>query len=330
MIDKEKDRPLISVVIPVKNGAGWLPKTIAAILSQTLASQTEIIVIDSGSTDGTLEILEKFAVRVFRIAPETFNHGATRNLGVQYARGQFVLMTVQDAAAVDNRLLENLIEPFSDPVVAGVCGQQIVAHDPDNNPVEWFRPLSPPTSRKYYFPDPRDFEKLSGKEKLAICRWDDVIAMYRREILLTVPFQTVDFAEDVLWSRDALMQGYAIVYQPRARVYHYHFETPEYVFRRKFTEHYHFYKFFGVLPEEEANGPIEILRNIKLFAGDRQLTMSGRLKWIRFNYKRRKAINLAVKTFKEAIVPGTNKLEVTYAKISKVPVQALNRALINI
>src|SRR4051812_45617109 len=96
-INVNNEAPKISVVIPVKNGAYWLDECIQGIMQQTLFHQTEIIAIDSGSTDRSVEILEKYPVRIYRILPADFNHGLTRNYGAQLSRGEYVVMTVQDA-----------------------------------------------------------------------------------------------------------------------------------------------------------------------------------------------------------------------------------------
>jgi rhamnosyltransferase len=54
--------PLISIVIPVKNGDAWLEDTLKSIYQQTLASNIEVIIIDSGSTDATFDILSNYPV----------------------------------------------------------------------------------------------------------------------------------------------------------------------------------------------------------------------------------------------------------------------------
>src|SRR5260370_10015594 len=88
--------PLTSVVIPVKNGCGTIGACLEGILAQNLRDHLEIIVIDSGSTDGTLELLARYPVQVHQISPEEFNHGETRNLGARLAQAQFVAMVAQD------------------------------------------------------------------------------------------------------------------------------------------------------------------------------------------------------------------------------------------
>jgi rhamnosyltransferase len=237
--------PLISVVIPVKNGVATLASCLEGIRAQTLGDRLEIIVTDSGSTDGTLELLARYPVQVHHIVPVEFNHGETRNLGVRMAHGEFVVMTVQDARPVDDRWLERMVKHFEDPKVAGVCGQQVVPHELDKNPLQWFRPYCRPVPIKIQFANPSEFQQLPPAEQVALCGWDDVTAMYRRSTLLGIPFRRVNFSEDAIWARDALSHGCALVYDYSARVYHYHHETFRFRFRRIFTIQYQLYRFFN-------------------------------------------------------------------------------------
>lgn len=316
------DIPLISVIIPVKNGDAWLDTTLPAIFNQTLADRTEVIVIDSGSTDRTNEILAKYPLRVIRIDPATFNHGATRNLGAQQARGQYIAMTVQDATPESPHWLQHLLDGFDDETVAGVCGQQIVDHDPEKNPVDWFRPVSPPDKVKYRFDDPNQFKKLAPDEQRGICRWDNVNAMYRRDILLRLPFRATAFAEDALWARDALLSGHAVVYNTAARVRHYHQETPDYAFRRSFTVYYHLYQYFGVRPARVDNGLVPLLRNGVLLLKDKKVPWRDKWEWLWFNYRYRKALRRSIAAFTGALSKGQAALDEEHARICKTSPQA--------
>src|SRR5688572_13946551 len=144
----------IAVVIPVRNEAATIAACIDGILAQTIAVR-EIIVLDSMSTDGTREILHRYpAVRVIDVDPTGFNHGTTRNMGVQQAEGaDYVLFTVGDARAADSRWIERLLAGFETENVVGVCGHQVVPADPHTNPVDWSRPDSAPSVVKYRFAD---------------------------------------------------------------------------------------------------------------------------------------------------------------------------------
>lgn len=286
----------ISIVIPVKNGAQTIANCLDGIKKQTLYEQCEIIVIDSGSTDSTLDILKNYQIRLYQIPPKEFSHGATRNYGVSLAKGEYVVMTVQDAVPANEFWLENMVRHFKDEEVAGVCGQQIVPHDPDKNPHQWFRPQSEPSIREVQFKNAGTFKALSPKEQRAHCLWDDVTAMYRKSILEQITFQPVMFGEDMLWAKEALTKGYKLVYDTSARVEHYHHHSPEYTYRRTLIVWFYIYKNFGFISEYPfsiKNYLLVIYRNSK---------WDLNLKWvwhnwsIMYNYRRAvKEIHLAVK-----------------------------------
>ena len=322
---------LISIVIPVKNGDYWLEDLLGNLERQTLFHRSEIIVIDSGSTDRSLEIVRRHPARLVTIPPEEFNHGATRNFGVQLARGRYVVMTVQDAIPVDDGWLQTLLDGFGQDgaagfdggQVAGVCGQQIVPHDPDKNPVEWFRPVSAPEKRTYHFPDKASFARLNPLEKRRICGWDNVNAMYDRDILLRMPFRPLAFAEDGMWAKDALEAGYAIVYQPAARVNHYHYEPPDYAFRRHFTVSYHFYRIFALKPSAAGSTVRPLLSNARLLWRERRLGWKDKWKWLLYNYRWRKAVRRSVRVFNAALRNGEDSLDAMHGRICGAPPQAI-------
>lgn len=318
-----KNNILVSVIIPVKNGDAWLGDTIPAILRQQIQGGLEIIVIDSGSTDNTLSLLKKYPVRVHPISPEEFNHGTTRNLGVTLASGKYVVMTVQDALPADENWLQHLLDGFDDGTVAAVCGQQVVASDVDKNPVYWFRPLSPPGKKKIAFNSPIDFDALPPAEKKAACSWDNVNAMYRKDILQQLPFHKVEFAEDALWAKDALRAGYSLAYNTAARVYHYHFETPDFTFRRNFTEHYYYYKFFGTLPAAPGSELLHLLKNARLLLKETKLGWKDKWKWLLFNSRQRKAFRHSVTLFTETLQKGEASLDQLHTQLCGRSPQAI-------
>ena len=238
------ENPLISIIIPVKNGSKTIEACLEGIFTQTLKDVLEVIIIDSGSNDNTLEIIKNFPIRFYQIKPEDFNHGITRNYGISKAKGKFVVLTVQDASPSSNDWLEIMLRHFDDEKVMGVCGQQIVPHDYDKNPLEWFRPYSVPVPQIVEFKND-EFEKLSGKQQHQYCGWDDVNAMYRESALSETPFIRTNFSEDALWAKTALAKGYRLVYDSNASVYHYHYHNFKFMFKRTYTVLYHTRLFFG-------------------------------------------------------------------------------------
>lgn len=273
--------PLITVVIPVKNGIDTLPACLDGIFRQTLHNLLEVLVIDSGSTDGTTDLLSRYPVRVHSIPPKEFNHGETRNLGVRLAKGQFVVMTVQDATPATDTWLEIMLAHFDDPAVAAVCGQQIVGHEPDKNPLQWFLPASEARPERIAFDNPEQFTRLPGKKQHSYCHWDDVNAMYRKSALEALPFRKLMFSEDTLWARDALAGGLTIVYDYRARVYHYHHQTFRFYFKRTYIILYQNYKFYNYIqfpPNPFIRVPQVVVRILR-----KKIPIGARLKWLVYN-----------------------------------------------
>jgi rhamnosyltransferase len=240
--------PTVSVIIPVKNEALKIRACIDGILQQTVRVH-EIIVIDSGSSDETVAILKTYPqIKLIEIPESIFNHGDTRNLGAQVASGQFLLFTVGDARPFNEHWIEELLKGFLDNDVAAVCGQQVVPHEFDKNPMEWHFPNTPSQIIRHQFKNQTDFLNLIPKEKKKICGWDDVTAIYRSDIFDQISFQKTTYCEDAIWAKEAILNGHAIVYNEKAKVYHYHQENPDFTFRRTFTSLYFSYRHFGFIP----------------------------------------------------------------------------------
>jgi rhamnosyltransferase len=314
----DNNSPLVSVVIPVKNGAYWLHDLLSQLQRQTLAAKSEIIVIDSGSTDSSREIIRKFPVRLLTIPSSQFNHGETRNLGAHEAKGKYVVMTVQDAIPASDHWLANLLEGFTDDEVAGVCGTQAVPHHADKNPVQWYRPVSAPQKKRIQFKNSREYDALTPAEKVNSCRWDNVTACYRRDVLQQIPFQKTFFAEDALWAQDALRAGYAIVYNGSAVVYHYHHEDFSFAFRRFLTVLYYRYKYFAHAPAKVEDSIYRRLQILKILLTS-DVNLNEKLKWWKYNRQLQRAYKKAYDTFKDALAKGDDYLDKVYEEICKTP-----------
>jgi rhamnosyltransferase len=311
---------LISIVIPVKNGDAWLHQCIRGIMKQTLFDRTEIIAVDSGSTDKSLEILEQYPVKVIRIPAGDFNHGLTRNFALDYCRGEYVVMTVQDARPVDEYWLQKLLDGFAmAEKVGGVCGQQVVPHEPEANPAGWFRPFSEPSCTIYQFSSPLEFDQLTPLQKKNCCGWDNVTAMYRKEALMRIPFQKTVYGEDAVWARDALRAGYAIVYNPAARVYHYHIENADYAFRRTLTTLYFRKKIFGFvhdMPRLSFRNFLSLGKSIWIAKG---IGPVRKLNWLIESLKQHQASKRAHALFYEAMEQGDGALDALHEKYCGQP-----------
>lgn len=309
----------ISIVIPVKNGEATLRKCINAIVQQSIASQIEIIVLDSMSTDNSRQIAQNFAAKIIEVPNGTFNHGLTRNLGVQYAQGELIYFTVQDAYLSEKDQLQKMVEHFQDNEIAAVNGIQGIPDDFDKNPAIWFERFTVPEIELRYFPGDA-FSNLSLEDKFENSRWDNVNAMYRKSALQTIPFHKTDFAEDAIWAKDALMHGFKLVRDPSLLVYHYHYESFNYSFKKAYVNNYIFWKHFNVLP---GFSPffLPLAKNLFTLFKRKRLSLFSKIKWAVHNFFRLLANLLSVGIFRFAYLLGKqNLLDKSYHMFcSKVP-----------
>lgn len=238
----------ITVIIPVKNGAATLQKCLKSIEEQTIADCIDLIILDTASTDNSVEIAERFGAKVIPVQPGEFNHGLTRNIGVDLAHGHLLFYTVQDAWLTAKDQLEKMAGHFCDKQLDAVAGIQAVPAEKDKNPARWFKRYSEPvTTYQYYNTDA--FNRFSDKEKYnLVSHWDNVNAMYRKESLQKVPFVHTGFAEDKLWARDAISKEMKLAFDPSLVVYHYHHRNFIYSFRVQYVFNYSLYRHFKILP----------------------------------------------------------------------------------
>lgn len=311
----------ISIVIPVKNEALKIADCLNGIQNQTI-EVSEVVVVDSGSTDGTQEIVRSFPkTKLIEIPASEFNHGLTRYLGFEHTQGEYIVFTVGDARPVNDKWIDDLLAGFIDEKVAGVCGQQVVPHDKDKNPVQWFVPRSEPELEAWKFESPHLFDRLSPEQRKQICGWDDVTACYRREALLNIPFRETSFAEDAAWAVDALRAGYKIVYNKKARVYHYHNEYPDFTFKRALTVFYHRYKLFGLIPSVPA---ISLRRKMSMAKTllKSPISFSDKIKWWKYNLDLAVSQKKAYNTFISSLEKGEEELDAIHQKYCGKPPQA--------
>ena len=228
--------PTFSVVIPTRNGAETLPELLDSLWAQRTTGSVEIIAVDSGSTDGTLELLKPRVNAVIPVDPRDFDHGLTRNLGVERARGEFVMLLVQDAVPVGELFLESLARPLTeDPEVAGAFARQQPRADATRIARHYLERwvANSETPRKSKLRGGRQqIDAMSPMDRLLFCAFDNVASCIRRSEWVKHPFMSVPIAEDLAWSLDVLLAGYAIAFVPDATVTHSHDRGPLYEYRR--------------------------------------------------------------------------------------------------
>ncbi len=299
--------PSVSAIIPVKNGEATLEACLLSIRTQTIGRDVEIIVLDSSSTDNSREIAAGFGARIVEVQPGTFSHGGTRNLGAEKATGELLYYTVQDARIAADDMLEKMAAYFLDKDVMAVNGIQGVPSELDKNPAVWFQRFSKPIPEIISL-DEGEFLKLTPKQKLNYCRWDDVNAMYRREALLRVPFRIVNFAEDALWALDALSNGMKLIRDSALLVYHYHHHGFKYTFKVIYIINYGLLVHFNKLPSL-PNIFKAIALNTYSILKRKQIGFFDKIYWIFHNVVRNSAHLLSALAFRFFYLFGLSTVE---------------------
>ena len=121
--------PRVSVIIRTRDEEHGIGRVLAGLASQNLAERTEVIVVDSGSSDRTVEIAEEAGARVVRIPAESFTFGWALNVGCAEARGEIGLALSGHAFPTDDGWLERMVRAFDDPRVACASGNNYGPHD---------------------------------------------------------------------------------------------------------------------------------------------------------------------------------------------------------
>jgi rhamnosyltransferase len=228
---------LISIVILTKDDEQYIGQLLESLLEQSYSDEVEILVIDSGSTDRTVEVARQYTCRLIEIPPEDFGHGRTRNLAVREARGELVAFVVSDALPCDEKWLYHLTEHFAgNDRLAGVYGRQVGPDAPHVNPLDALEPPYPDGFRVNDLSDIENPDLLPFEQRRLLANFDNVTSCVRRELVLQTPFPKVPYAEDMAWNWNILKQGYSTIYEPQATVYHYHRQRWSYTIKRHYLD----------------------------------------------------------------------------------------------
>jgi GT2 family glycosyltransferase len=222
---------LISVLLPVKDGARHLSNLLPAVLGQSISARLEIVAVDSGSEDDTIKVLEAFGATVISIDPSDFDHGLTRNLAAEHARGDILIFLSQRSLPVGDRWLAPLIARLdADPALAGACSRVTPHPDADvltRRDVE--RDLSASTERRrMQIDDWSAYRRMSSEQRRMFMNFHTVSAAINAEAWRRTPFRSVrTLGEDLLWAREVLEAGRALAHEPASVVFHSHSYTLE-------------------------------------------------------------------------------------------------------
>jgi rhamnosyltransferase len=213
--------PFVSIILRSFNEGWALAETLPALRAQDYTNW-ELIVIDSGSTDGSVEMIRAAAPRHFiQIEPGTYNPSRVMNQGMSLAQGEFGIFLNADATPQGENWLRPLVECLQQPKTAAVFGRQIPR----------------PSCQAVYA---HDYERCFGPDRES-ARWDHFFSMVssglRKDIWKRRGFlEKMQYSEDDEYTRWCRGEGYDVVYCPESVVMHSHNYTPTQAYRRSYGE----------------------------------------------------------------------------------------------
>ena len=196
----------VSIIIRTKNEEKWINHCLNSIFKQKNDNLVEIIIVDNNSKDKTLEICKKYKlIKILKI--KNFKPGKAINLGIEHSKGDIICILSAHCIIYNSNWLNHLLINFKDKKVAGVYGRQL--------------PL--PFSKKN---DVRDMLITFGLDKKIQIKdpfFHNANSAVRRSIVKQYPFDNkVTNIEDRIWAKKILSKGFKIIYEPLAKVFHYH------------------------------------------------------------------------------------------------------------
>ena len=202
----------VDVIIRTLNESELIGRCLETLQRQQGNFNLDVVVVDSGSTDSTIEIARSFGCRVLELPPGEFDYSKALNVGIGAAAGELVVSLSAHAIPVDDRWLEAMARPFAAPEVAGVASRQVPWPDAPWQEVHRLQHQFGETDRVY---------SRSSADSVV---FSNAASMIRRSVWRDEPF-TLPAAEDLEWARRVIASGSSIVYQADAVVYHSHSEN---------------------------------------------------------------------------------------------------------
>lgn len=220
------NEPTIGIVIPTWKGIHHLPHCLPPLLASPL--KPKILVIDSSSNDGTVELARKMGAETLSIPQESFNHGLTREKGRKHLDTDLVVMITQDAYATSPGMLEKLVSPLIKREASIAYGRQI-----PHNGANFFASFA----REFNYPATSHIRSLNDRSRFGVYTFfcSNSCAAYVNQALDEVGgFPKTRFGEDTLVVAKLLMNHHQIAYVADAEVQHSH----DYSLKEEFERHF--------------------------------------------------------------------------------------------
>lgn len=226
---------VVSVVIPTLNAGDEIAVLLSSLKSQEGCEKIEIIVVDSGSKDGTIATAETYKAKVIQIPQEAFSHSATRNLGAEAAGGNYVLFMTQDALPGSRRWLYEMVSALQNSEAVAVSCAEAPREDVDlfYRFTSWSHNCYMDISgqdKLLSWPEEEDY--LSVRKN---CQLNNVACLIEKAVFDKYRFQR-NYAEDLDMGIRLARDGYKLAMLGSNPVIHSHNRPAYYHLRRGFVD----------------------------------------------------------------------------------------------
>lgn len=216
----------IGVIFITHGAKKHLTKCLPPLLASPL--KPRVLVVNSSSHDGTVELAQSLGAETLVIPRRQFNHGVTREFARRYLKTDIAVMMTPDAYALDHTLLEQLVEPLLTKNASISYARQI-PHDG----ADFFETFP----RHFNYPEQSELRSVKEIDRYGVYTFfcSNTCAAYRNSALDEIGgFEPVLFGEDTIAVAKLLKKGHAIAYEAKAIVKHSHRYTLKQEFKRHF------------------------------------------------------------------------------------------------
>lgn len=242
--DCKENLPEISIVIRCKNESKYIDSCIGMLELQDIDMKKEIIIIDSGSTDNTVNLALKYDVSVYLIDSKDFNFGTSINLGVTLSRGKFCVFLSAHAIPKNKNWLYELVTPLlKDKKIVASYSRQIYYEDSFIMEKRSLNDTFGNMTRLQKIDECSDISFMKVRKEVTFSNASSCI---RKDVALKYPFKELPASEDREWAFRILKDGYKIFYNPKSEIYHAHNENIKQWYHRIYINSKALYQFAGV------------------------------------------------------------------------------------
>jgi glycosyltransferase involved in cell wall biosynthesis len=227
----------VSVVIPTLNAGPEFAWLLRKLQSQRAVRAVEIVVVDSGSRDGTVELARQAGATLVEIPPGEFTHSHARNLGAQAAGGEYVLFMVQDAFPIGEHWIHAMLRALRDPAHVKLAAVSCSEYSRSDSDLMYDAMID----THYRFLGCLEQDRIgshAGDDHMSLRsqgQLSDVACLIARDLFLRYRYRG-DYAEDLDLGIRLIKDGWQVGMLASVKVVHSHNRPAYYYLKRSFVD----------------------------------------------------------------------------------------------